>query len=231
MRMKKKYPVKKLHEIIGFVAIVVCTIAFISCGKNSEVRKYKEKNTSPSTPTLPNTEVKPSAGHSHFHWETPEGWVEDPSASGLRLATFLIKSENKESICTIIPLQGEAGGLEPNISRWLDQINSNAGVDMDENTKAKNLQKLLDARENFRANDRFDAVILDFTPVTPNPSDLSIIVSIIKVGDNNIFIKMSGEKSHLEKNKKKFKTFCRSFSLDGNAPPEGSTHPAPGNTP
>ena len=197
---------------VTFYLLLVTSIAAVSCGDSGKVRKYKEK--APPAAKTPQTRQKspaPGAGpmpaHAHFKWDAPEGWAENRASSGFRLAAFTIKSADKESICTIIPLQGEAGGLKDNVTRWLGQITDPMNPD------AKAVEQLLNARETFLTKGQFPAVLIDFTPVTPNATDKSILAGVLTVQGNSIFIKMVGPKSHLIENKAKFKALCQSFSF------------------
>lgn len=122
------------------------------------------------------------------------------------MATFTIPSETRESICTVIPFQGEAGGLRANVTRWLGQVTGKMNDSITVDTLIKN-------REKFLTKGQFPAALIDFTPVTPNPTDKSILVTIITIRGNSIFVKMIGEKAHLVQNKEKFKSLCQSFSL------------------
>lgn len=125
----------------------------------------------------------------------------------MRLATFKINSNGKEAECTMIPLQGDAGGLEANISRWMDQLRS-VGTQLPVDVTEK---KMVEKAEKFINKGNLPAVIVDFTSVTPSPSDKSFLVSIISVQGSSVFIKLMGEKSQLIENKDKFKFLCQSF--------------------
>ncbi len=216
--MKSKY--MKVDKFIILILVIILAVTFSACGKDKGVRKYKETGTSGQ---IQNT-GKPQGGmpqmgqssemgmghmpRNHFKWNLPEGWAEMPNQSGMRLATFSVKVGNKEGICTVIPLQGEAGGLEANVSRWLDQVKSE-GTKMPEDS----LQKILDKQEKFFASNTFPSVLVDFTGVTPKSTDKTIIAGVISLETSSIFFKLMGEKELLEKNKGKLKSLCESFSL------------------
>ncbi|UCH96444.1 MAG: hypothetical protein JSV88_06225 [Candidatus Aminicenantes bacterium] len=195
-----------------FYFLLATLMAAVSCGDSGKVRKYKEK-APPAAQTQQASQKSPGPGaglmpaHAHFQWDTPEGWNENRASSGFRLAAFTIKSGDKESICTIIPLQGEAGGLKANVTRWLGQVTG--AMKPDPNA----VNQLLKAQEKFLTKGQFPAVMIDFTPVTPNPTNKSILAAVITVQGNSVFIKMTGEKSHLIENKAKFKALCQSFTL------------------
>ena len=187
------------------VSLILVLLAFASCDSGSTVRKYKEKEK-----TSPVKVQKQPPGHAHFQWDTPGGWKEERKASGFRIATFTIKGKDKESVCTVIPLKGEAGGLKANVTLWLEQISSKTDL---AGHSEDIVNKLLKAQEKFLTTGQFPAVFIDFTPVSPNPSDKSILVTVITVGGSSVFIKMMGEKSHLMENKEKFKALCKSFTI------------------
>jgi hypothetical protein len=199
-------------KLVLFYLLLTALLAAVSCGDSGKVRKYKEK-VSPAAGTQQDKQEAPApdAGtmpaHAHFQWDTPDGWDENRASSGFRLATFTVKSGDMESICTIIPLQGEAGGLKANVTRWLGQVTD----PMNPDTKA--VEQLLKAKETFLTKGQFPAMLIDLTPVTPNAADNSILAGVLTVQGNSIFIKMTGQKSHLIENKAKFKALCQSFSF------------------
>ncbi|MDQ1352969.1 MAG: hypothetical protein QG657_3275 [Acidobacteriota bacterium] len=193
-------------------ALAAVLLLMVSCGKSEKVRKYKEKEKETTPASGPISTPDAGLPHSHFKWKTPEGWAEDKTSTGFRLAAFTIKSQDKETkaFCTIVPLQGEAGGLKANVERWLGQIGGDAVP------PASTVDKLLQAQEKFLAGGaggQFPGVLIDFTAVTSKPTDASILAAVITVNGNSIFIKMIGEKSHLSENKEKFKALCQSFTL------------------
>jgi hypothetical protein len=211
----------KVENIFLFLAMMLMLMG-LSCDNSSNIRKYKERSPNVKSvtpkPSMPATHQPAApAGQArsvHFQWEIPEGWNENRAASGMRLAAFTIKSNNKESICTIIPLRGEAGGLKANVTRWLGQITTTM------QPSSHTVETLLKSREKFLTKGQFPAVLIDYTPVTPLPSDKSILVSVITVKGSSIFIKMMGEKSHLMENKKKFKALCQSFTDTSTSKPK-----------
>jgi hypothetical protein len=203
--MKMKLKIKKWTIYIPLLSVLLLMV-LISCSEESKVRKYREK-AAPVKKEVAFPGPTATPGHTHFQWDKPDGWNEVPKAQGLRLAAFTIQSQNRESICTIIPLKGEAGGLKANVIRWLGQIN----VKMEPGSNK--LDKLLASGEKFLTKGGFPTVLMDFTSITPNPEDMSILASVITIDGNSVFIKMTGEKSHLIKNKEKFKALCQSFSL------------------
>jgi hypothetical protein len=194
-------------------SLLAVLLLFVSCDKGGTVRKYKERvpgeKTTATTPAKQDVPAEPGEKTRPYHWDTPEGWSEVPKTSSMRLATFAIKSQGKEAICTIIPLRGEAGGLKANVTRWLGQVTGS--TEPPGNTDK--VSQLLDKQERFLTKGQFPAVLIDYTTVTSNPSDPSIMAAVITVHGNSVFIKMMGEKLLLQENKAKFKALCQSFTF------------------
>ena len=197
----------KQWRMVPFFFFLSVLLVVVSCDKGSKVRKYKEKKEA-----APVNVQKETPGHSqgHFQWDTPDGWQEEQKASGFRLASFTVTEKDKKSVCTIIPLRGEAGGLKANVTRWLGQITADTAPFGDSDAV---VDKLLKTQEKFLTGGQFPAVFIDFTTVTPNEADASILATVITVGGSTVFIKMRGEKSLLIKNRKKFKALCESLRL------------------
>lgn len=196
-----------------------CVLSFIllstvSCSRDGSVHKYKETVTPVGMSVKPSTgQMNSSKSPAHpetdavqFQWETPEGWTEAPHTSGMRLASFTVKEGDKEAVCTIITLRGEAGGLQANVMRWLGQIAGPTAAGED------TVNQLLDKQEKFLTEGGFPAVFIDYNPIVPTPQGKSILVVVITVQGNSVFIKMTGEKSLLEENKTKFLALSRSFT-------------------
>jgi hypothetical protein len=204
----KKSKRKSLTLCFSLLAVL---LLFVACDKRGAVRKYKERVPGEPTTSPPKQKVPAETGAKAgpYHWDTPEGWSEVPKTSSMRLATFAIKSQGKQAICTIIPLRGEAGGLKANVTRWLGQVTGSTGPPGD----TDKVSQLLDKQERFLTKGQFPAVLIDYTMVTSNPSDPSIMAAVITVYGNSVFIKMMGEKSLLKKNKTKFKALCQSFTF------------------
>ncbi|MFC2155575.1 hypothetical protein ACFLRB_03670 [Acidobacteriota bacterium] len=188
-----------MKKCLVFSSLLLLLLLFFGCDKGREVRKYQKKETSQTAKTTP--------GQVQFQWDVPQGWEESRTTSGMRLASFSVKSQGGESLCTIIPLKGTAGGIRANVIRWFGQINAKMEPGNDD------LEKFLAGGEEFRTKGNFPAFLYDFTGLTRGQEDQSILVTIITFRDSSIFIKMTGKKTQLIKNKSKFKSLSQSFRL------------------
>lgn len=89
-----------------------------ACGRE-EISRYRV----PKEPIMPDVtlEASPAEG-GKVRWVTPAGWTEKPGA-GFRFATFVVPGPGgRTGDLSVTVLDGEAGGLVPNVNRWRDQI-------------------------------------------------------------------------------------------------------------
>ncbi len=147
--------------------------------------------------------MMPAAHTADLTWTLPQGWVEG-AAGGMRLATFHLENDPKDIDVSIVVLDGMAGGLESNLSRWLGQIQLSAAEN--------DLKKLIAEAQSVRTKDRSEAKIYDLTALTGDSNAASMIVAIISVNSKTVFVKMTGNKNNCRKQKDGFLDLVRSIS-------------------
>jgi hypothetical protein len=188
---------KRLLPTIILPALLLTVLSSGACAKKEPVRKLPDSVppvTASALPSAPRTQVK---------FDKPAGWS-DKGGSTIRLATLVIDAAPNDAECTIISLQGEAGGLKPNVQRWLNQID----CEFDENK----LDDFLAKQARAQTAGGLPVVLVDLTPFKPRTatSDISIMVGGISNNDSTIFVKFSGKKELLRKNKDMFSALCKS---------------------
>ena len=180
-----------------FIAIVFLLFSF-SCSKDNEVRSHKEEITKkePAVKSHGHGMNVPGATETNIKWKTPDNWTDIKTESKLRLATYSVKSGEKEAICTIIPLSGDAGGLMANVQMWLSNV-------ADKEYSESELKSFIAKQKKFKTRSNNEGIFIDFTNITGKESDLSIVVSVISFPGKTLFIKLTGDidvvKSNLDK--------------------------------
>lgn len=207
--MRVQFRNKPFLVVFSILLILLIGVQF-SCKQDAQVESFTEESAVPAPASAKDPHAglnmpATSSAPSHFQWKTPEGWLEDNKSSGFRLASFIVKDGTDESVCTIIPLQGEAGGLKANIMRWMGQI----GAQLEDGPQ---LDEFVAKQERFLTDGNFPAVLVDLTPLTTDPTGKSVLATVVTVAGNSIFIKMTGPKKQLELSKEKFRVLSRSFS-------------------
>jgi hypothetical protein len=138
-------------------------------------------------------------------WKTPEGWNEEPGG-GMRVASFHAQDGAGGIECSIVSLGGQAGGFQPNVIRWMKQINMDV-------PPQDQLEKFLSMQETLRTEGGFDITVIDLTDFSGAETSPSMIASIAELPDLTIFVKMTGVKTSLLENKDKFKSLCQSLKV------------------
>jgi hypothetical protein len=184
--------------------LILYFLVLLACSDGDNVRKYTEDHVAlRGNNKAADDTVKPDTRK--IIWETPVNWMEK-EARGIRLATFDIKSENQFALCTIIPLQGDGGGIKANVKRWLSQLDLNMGSE-DE------LDNFVLRQKRFTTQQKIPATYVDFTPLLNSIDQDTMMVLILKLPQETIFLKMIGKKNILQKNREKLLSLGQSLTV------------------
>ncbi len=148
-----------------------------------------------------------NVSQSPMSWTLPETWQEKP-ATGMRIASFVSKNDASAFDCSIVALGAGAGGLEPNIIRWLGQLNLTQPPE-------KELKDFIESQEKVNLDENFVALLVDFTSLQRKSDDKtpSMLAAIIETTDQRIFVKMTGSKETIIQQSQVFKTFVKSLKF------------------
>ena len=149
----------------------------------------------PAQPRLP--EAPP------FTWDTPDGWTEEPGV-GMRLATLRIDTDTEQAECTLIVLGGDAGGLTANIVRWMEQVHIAPPSDYA-------LRTYVDGLDRLQTEGGLAGVVIDFDEFVDDPAALSTLAGIIERGRETVFVKLTGSKGLLARERDNFIQLCKSI--------------------
>lgn len=136
-------------------------------------------------------------------WDTPDGWSEG-AGSGMRLATWRINDAPDGTECTLIVLSGDAGGLAANIVRWMEQVQIAPPSDAA-------LRAYVDGLERIQTQRAMTGVLVDFDEFVDDPSALSTLAAIIESGRETLFVKLTGPKGVLARERENFIQLCISM--------------------
>ncbi len=153
------------------------------------------------------TDLPPAMTNLPLSWIAPKGWTEQ-KGSGLRLATFISEGTDDKIECSIVSLGGMAGGVKANIVRWLGQVKIPIPSD-------EELEQFLARQEDFESKGHWKGKLLDLTQLQKDEpsSTAGMMAAMIETGEAQIFVKMTGTKAALEKNKTAFRELCASLEL------------------
>jgi len=151
--------------------------------------------------------IVPPGPAADLTWSLPKGWKESPNKSSMRLATFTDGNGAQGIECSIVSLGGSAGGLNENIRRWMGQVNLKDISDSE-------LNAFIAKQEKITTQDNFATMIVDLTQLQSDSENTnpSIVAAIIEMEDKTVFVKMTGQRGALTKNRSKFKELCQSLN-------------------
>ena len=183
----------------GLAVMALCSL-FVApaCRQQPQSRRYEENGPDAApAPALPQGEA--------WHWAKPVPWREEGNA-GLRLATFSIAGQEGPGQCTLVPLPGDGGGIEANVQRWLEQLQLPL-------FSPREMADFLGRQKRLQTRDGLPVAVIDFTALgRRQPPAASMLAAMIADGNQTLFVKLSGGKALIEKNREDFYEFCRSLS-------------------
>jgi hypothetical protein len=193
-------------------AAMLMIFIFTGCGRD-DVKVYKTDSADvvPAVPTpapavampaaMPTTMPAglPAPDHSALpplKYVLPAGWTEKPLTT-MRVASFSILENNKQADASVIPMDGIAGGVTANVTRWRGQVGL-PEVTADEAAK-----------------------LAEKVSVGDQPADLfdlagggqRILAVIFHRDDTAWFFKITGDDALVEKQKAAFVSFLKTVQF------------------
>lgn len=190
----------------------ICILTLTSCEQQIMSREYDEiVTTAPSlqTPSMRDDQrmqeiLDASVARPSLSWETPGGWSEE-KGDGMRLVTF--REPNSAIECSIISLEGQAGGLQFNVSRWMNQINVSVPA-------IGQFKEFLSRQKIIKTKGGFEITVIDLSEFSQGQQLPSIIGAIAELEDKTIFVKMTGSRGDVAANRKQFEALCNSLKIN-----------------
>lgn len=195
-----------MHRICSAAATVLWMAIWLSgCGRHEpRITTYQEIRVTPPTAQTAQTAHPPATAPS-LKWHLPENWSEAPGG-GMRLASFSPPAWEGLGQGSVILLGGDAGGLEANLRRWMQQIKLQPP---DETA----FQAFLAGLAPKTTRGGFPCVLVDFGALldpAADPSTPSMLAAAVTLQDQTAFFKLTGPADKLAAQRASFEQFCLS---------------------
>lgn len=141
----------------------------------------------------------PAAGQAKLKYEVPGGWQEEP-AGGFRKASFKIHEAGETGDVSVTDLDAAAGDLLPNVNRWRGQVGLEPTTQLEVKQHAASID--VGTRQG-----QYIEMIGD---------EKATLGVIVKADDRAWFIKLTGDKKLVERQRDNFKTFVQSLLIGEN---------------
>ena len=189
-----------------YVLLAAAAVAVAACAREPRVREYDEVviKRSPVEAAFDGSGAV-AAAPAPLVWQTPPAWQELPG-DGIRLAAFRYEQGDRRVETTVVMLGGIAGGVEANVVRWLDQIGLQLTGD--------ELAQFLAGGEQITTGDGMPLTMYDFTRLASTGGD-SILAAVGPVGEQTLFVKMSGHESLVAAARTDFMSLVESLGVVG----------------
>lgn len=105
--------------------MLIAPLSLVGCGEEAGIQTYTSAK--PASYAWPQAEARQAsheAGGVKWVWDVPTGWVDAPEVPDLLVADYRFpgKSEALPGRMTVSVIQGDAGGIQPNLQRWRSQL-------------------------------------------------------------------------------------------------------------
>ena len=183
--------------ISKFSLIILVVALFFSCENKEHIRTYRLAKTQDNIQRKNVNSEKQS--NSNLTWEISELWEEVPGHS-MRLASFQVPCGDESGDLSVTTLEGSSGSIFANVQRWMGQIGLENVTEAEINSLNKiKIGKL--GQYNY------------FKLINPRKEQKAILVSIYRINNSSVFIKLMSSISCIKENENEFIKFCGSFAL------------------
>ncbi len=149
--------------------------------------------------SMPDASASNSSSEVKQELKVPDGWKPLPPAP-MTLSRYEVFDGSNSAIVSISRLEGDGGGLLPNINRWRGQINLGK---INEDELNRTAQKIKFGNST--------ATLVDYSGKNSKGEQTRMVGIIAPAGSFTMFFKMTGQNSAVEKHKDELIKFVETF--------------------
>jgi hypothetical protein len=221
---------------------LACLVLALACSEHASERTISEKRVTSEAPRAvvanATNEMRfpgmpggmPSGGmhapeepSGSVTYDVPTGWRERPSTQ-MRYADFQL-GDDPRAECYLSILPGEAGGMAANVNRWRGQMGLAPITERE--------VELLPKRPILGRDATLVELVGEFSGMSGDPQpDFALLGAIFSVPEGTLFVKMTGPREVVARERGGFDAFCASLSVvrpddgDAHGPHDGHDHGA-----
>ncbi|HET6884075.1 MAG TPA: hypothetical protein VFI31_28230 [Pirellulales bacterium] len=144
--------------------------------------------------------ASPGGASPQLKYEVPDGWQEVP-ATRFRKASFRISDGGQSGDVSVTDLDASAGDLLPNVNRWREQVGLGPTTQLDVDRHVSSVDV---GPEAARHEGQYIEMIGD---------EKATLAVIVKAAGRAWFIKLTGDKLLVERQRDHFKSFVQSLAI------------------
>jgi hypothetical protein len=198
--------------MIRRILVAVLLLFAAACGQKQEPARESASATS-----RPGSSPQATSQTTNLAWTAPEGWVEEPPASGMRLSQYrLAKAEGdaEDAVCYVSHFPGTGGSVEQNLARWYQQFIQPDGKPTESVAKVNKAESNGLQQTTVDVSGTFSQSTTPMGPQGEDKPNFRMLAGVIETPAGPWFVKLIGPEKTVERWKDSFYEFMKSFQSE-----------------
>jgi hypothetical protein len=193
----------------SITVVLIFALMCVACSKGTVASGNQTGQTTPTTASQnPNGELK---------YKAPEGWLEEKPTSSMRAAQYKLPKAAGDTEDASLVLyyfgQGQGGGTQANIDRWINQMQQPDGSAS--STKAKSESTTINGLKvtTVDVSGTYSAEMTPGSGSFSNNSNYRMRAAVIETPKGSYFVKLVGPAKTVAQWDEGFNTYLKSFEF------------------
>ncbi len=194
--------------MLGRFILLALLALSTACSQKQEPAKHGQPAAS-SKPAVANL--------TQLQWTAPEGWVAEPSSSGMRLSQYKlpkVEGDAEDALCYVSHFPGTGGSVEANLSRWYDQFIQPDGRPSSAVAKVNKAEHNGFQQTTVDVSGTFSQTTTPMGPTGGDMPNYRMLGGVIETPVGPWFVKLIGPEKTVAHWEKSFNEFMKSFRAD-----------------
>lgn len=190
------------------IALIVVGVACFACSKGTVANGTQAGQTSATAPQNPNGELT---------YKAPEGWIVEKPTSSMRAAQYkLPKAEGDTEDASLVLYyfgQGQGGGTQANIDRWINQMQQPDGSSSSSKAKSESLTVNGLKVTTVDVSGTYSAEMTPGSGSFSNNANYRMRAAVIETPKGSYFVKLVGPTKTISRWDDAFNSYVKSFEF------------------
>lgn len=190
------------------IALILVGVTCFACSKGTVANGTQPGQTSTTAPQNPNGELK---------YKAPEGWVVEKPTSSMRAAQYkLPKAEGDAEDASLVLYyfgQGQGGGTQANIDRWINQMQQPDGSASSSKAKSDSLTVNGLKVTTVDVSGTYAAEMTPGSGSFSNNTNYRMRAAVIETPKGSYFVKLVGPTKTVGHWDEAFNSYIKSFEF------------------
>ena len=193
--------------MIGRLFLIAILALSTACSQKQEPAQHGQPAASSKAPSTV----------TQLMWTAPQGWVEEPSSSGMRLSQYKLpraEGDAEDALCYVSHFPGSGGSVEANLGRWYDQFIQPDGRPSSAVAKVNKAEHNGFQQTTVDVSGTFSQTTTPMGPTGGDMPNYRMLGGVIETPVGPWFVKLIGPEKTVARWEKSFDEFMKSFRAD-----------------